>query len=70
MITRISAVNPNVKMHTAQKTASKTNVQAQSAKNIALSGANFSSMYQAMNGIQTAKTVSFGALTELEYQTC
>ena len=66
MITRISAVNPNVKMHTAQKTASKTNVQAQSAKNIALSGANFSSMYQAMNGIQTAKTVSFGALTELE----
>ena len=66
MITKISAVNSNFKAQSVQKSATKTNVQADTAKSVSLSGANFSGMYQAMNGIQTAKTVSFGALTDLE----
>ncbi|MBQ8886097.1 MAG: hypothetical protein IJY61_00155 [Candidatus Gastranaerophilales bacterium] len=66
MISKISAVNSNFKAQSVQKSATKTNVQADATKSVSLSGAEFSSMYQAMNGIQTAKTVSFGALTDLE----
>ena len=65
MITKISAVNPSFKAQTVQKSATKSNVQAEAQKSVSLSGANFSGMYQAMNGIQTAKTVSFGNSEEL-----
>ena len=66
MITKISAVNPNFKAQSVQKAAPKSNVQAENTKSVSLSGANMANMFQAMNGIQTAKTVSFGALTDLE----
>ena len=60
MITKISAVNPNFKAQSVQKAAPKSNVQAENTKSVSLSGANMANMFQAMNGIQTAKTVSFG----------
>ena len=66
MISKISAVNPSFKAQSAQKTASKTNVEATQKQGVSLSGANMVSALQAMNGIKTAQTVSFGAFTPFE----
>lgn len=65
MISKISAVNPNVNTQTTKKAAQK-NVQAQAGESTKLSGAKFAGMYQAMNGVKTAATVSFGGFTEFE----
>lgn len=65
MISKISAVNPNVNVKTANKTATK-NVQPQAGESTKLTGAKFAGMYQAMNGVKTASTVSFGGFTAFE----
>lgn len=65
MISKISAVNPNVNVKTANKTATK-NVHPQAGESTKLSGAKFAGMYQAMNGVKTASTVSFGGFTAFE----
>ncbi|MBQ4077982.1 hypothetical protein IJD15_02235 [bacterium] len=66
MITKISAVNPSFKAQSAQKAASKANAEATQKQGVTLSGANMVGALQAMNGIKTAQTVSFGALTQFE----
>lgn len=65
MISKISAVTPNVKMPTVKKAATN-NAPAQGAKGTTLSGSKFAGMYQAMNGVKPASSVSFGEFTELE----
>lgn len=65
MISKISAVNPNVNTQVTKKAAQK-NVQAQAGESTKLSGAKFAGMYQAMNGVKTASTVSFGGFSEYE----
>ncbi len=65
MISKISAVSPNVKMQSMKKTE-KANALSSQNISMTLSGAKFAGAYQAMSGIKTASTLSFGGLTELE----
>ena len=63
MITKISAVNPNFKAQSVQKTAQNANVQANvtvPSFNSNPTATSLVNAYQAFHGIQTAKTVSFG----------
>ena len=68
MINKVNSINASFKAQRGTKmtaTKAKQTNSAQYGSN-PLASSKFASAFQAMHGIQTAKTVSFGALTELE----